>query len=221
MKKHIDDFTTEDNWRVFRIMAEFVEGFDELSKITPAVSIFGSARTKPGSKYYRITEKISAMLSENGFTVITGGGPGIMEAGNKGAYNKGGTTVGLNIELPHEQKPNPYVKKALNFRYFFARKVMFVKYATAFVILPGGYGTMDELFESITLIQTKKINPFPVVLVGKEYWSGLISWMKKEMLGRGFIDKEDLDIFKITDNPNEVLKIINGYCKHRGIRCKK
>jgi len=212
-KKKIEDFKAEDNWRVFRIMAEFVEGFDELSKITPAVSIFGSARIKPGDKFYKVAEEIGRLLVKNGFAVITGGGPGLMEAANKGAYEEGGKSIGLNIEIPLEQKPNPYLTKYLSFRYFFARKVMFVKYATAFVILPGGFGTMDEFFESITLIQTKKINPFPVVLVDKNYWRGLIDWLSKEMVGRGYINKEDLKIFSIVDKPEEVVEKIVSYFK--------
>lgn len=212
-KKKIEDFKTEDNWRVFRIMAEFVEGFDELSKIIPAVSIFGSARIKPNDKFYKIAEEIGKLLVKKGFAVITGGGPGLMEATNKGAYEGKGKSIGLNIEIPLEQKPNPYLTKYLSFRYFFARKVMFVKYATAFVILPGGFGTMDEFFESITLIQTRKINPFPVILVDRNYWAGLIDWLNKEMVYRGYIDKEDLKIFSIVDKPEEVVKKIVDYCE--------
>ena len=219
-KKLFDDFTYEDNWRMFRILSEFVEGFDELAKVTPAVSIFGSARVKPGSKYYKLAEEISARLTKEGFSIITGGGPGIMEAGSKGAFKNKGLSVGLNIELPFEQKPNPYLNKNLTFRYFFARKVMFVKYATAFVIMPGGFGTMDELFESITLIQTKKINPFPVVMVGKEYWGGLLGWMKKEMSGRGFIGQNDLNIIQTADSAKEVVGIIKKYCKESKLKLK-
>lgn len=217
-KKTIDDFTMEDNWRVFRILAEFVEGFDEMAKYMPAVSIFGSAREKPGSKYYKLAEKIGSLLVKSGFSVITGGGPGLMEAGNKGAYEAKGESIGLNIELPHEQKPNKYVTKGIEFKYFFIRKVMFVKYATAFVIMPGGFGTMDELFESITLIQTQKINEFPVVLVGTEYWKGLLDWMKKEMVGRGYVDAKDLDFFILADTAEDVLKHITGYCKTNNIK---
>lgn len=222
-KKHIQDFTMEDNWRMFRIMSEFVEGFDEMSKVTPAVSIFGAAREKPGNKYYKIADEIGAGLVKKGFSVITGGGPGLMEAGNKGAFEAGGKSIGLNIELPHEQKPNKYVTKSMQFRYFFARKVMFVKYATAFIIMPGGFGTMDELFESVTLIQTKKINEFPVVLVGREYWSGLLEWMKKEMIGRGYIDREDLRFFITADTADEAVSHVVKYCKVNKINipCKK
>ena len=212
-KKHIVDFTMEDNWRMFRIMSEFVEGFDEMQKIVPAVSIFGSAREKPGAKYYKLAEEIAGKLVKKGFAVITGGGGGLMEAGNKGAFEAGGKSIGLNIELPHEQKPNPYVTKSMQFRYFFARKVMFVKYATAFIIMPGGFGTMDELFESITLIQTKKINEFPVVLIGTEYWKGLLEWLKKEMVGRGYIDASDMDMFILADTADEAVSHIIKYCK--------
>ena len=219
-KKIFDDFTYEDNWRMFRILSDFVEGFDELAKVTPAVSIFGSARVKQDSKYYRLAEEISAKLTKAGFSIITGGGPGIMEAGSKGAFKNKGLSVGLNIELPFEQKPNPYLHKNISFRYFFARKVMFVKYATAFVIMPGGFGTMDELFESITLIETKKINPFPVVMVGKEYWGGLLDWMKKEMLGRGFIGQNDLNIIQTADTAKEVVDIIKKYSKESKLKLK-
>ena len=219
-KKIFDDFTYEDNWRMFRIISEFVEGFDELAKVIPAVSIFGSARVKTDSKYYKLAEEISERLTKEGFSIITGGGPGIMEAGSKGAFKNKGLSVGLNIELPFEQKPNPYLNKNLTFRYFFARKVMFVKYATAFVIMPGGFGTMDELFESITLIQTKKINPFPVVMVGKEYWGGLLDWMKKEMLGRGFIGQNDLNIIQTADTAKEVVDIIKKYSKESKLKLK-
>ena len=173
----IDDFTSRDTWRIFRIIAEFVEGFEMLAKIPPAVAIFGSARTPPGSPGYELGQAIASILAQNGYSIITGGGPGIMEAANKGAAEAGAASVGLNIELPLEQKPNIYGNKLLNFRYFFVRKVMFVKYSIAFVILPGGFGTLDELFEAITLIQTRKIKPFPVILVGKEYWKGLLDWI--------------------------------------------
>ncbi len=219
-KKIFDDFTYEDNWRMFRIISEFVEGFDELAKVIPAVSIFGSARVKTDSKYYKLAEEISERLTKEGFSIITGGGPGIMEAGSKGAFKNKGLSVGLNIELPFEQKPNPYLNKNLTFRYFFARKVMFVKYATAFVIMPGGFGTMDELFESITLIQTKKINPFPVVMVGKEYWAGLLGWLKKEMMGRGFIGQNDLGIIQTADTAKEVVDIIKKYSKESKLKLK-
>ena len=210
------DFTREDPWRVFRIMSEFVDGFEELSEIGPAVTVFGSARSKPSDKYYKLAEKIAAKLVKAKYAVITGAGSGIMEAANKGAKEAGGKSVGLNIDIPVAQKPNKYVTQLLDFRYFFCRKVMFVKYAKAFVVVPGGYGTMDEFFESITLIQTLRIRPFPVILIGKEYWSGLISWMKKQMLTDKLIDKKDLNIFKVTDNADEVIRIIKAFYKKKG-----
>ncbi|MCC6758293.1 MAG: TIGR00730 family Rossman fold protein [Candidatus Omnitrophica bacterium] len=201
----------EDPWRVFRIMAEFVEGFDEMSKIGDAVSIFGSARTKKTDRYYKLAEKTSALLVQEGFAVITGGGPGIMEAGNKGAIEADGESVGLNIDLPFEQKANPYVKTLINFHYFFCRKVMFVKYAKAFVIFPGGYGTMDELFESLTLIQTQRIERFPVILVGKDYWKGLLDWLRNTMAAEKNIDMKDLEMFKVVDAAEEVVKEIKDF----------
>ena len=201
----IDDFTSKDTWRIFRIMAEFVEGFEMLGKIPPAVAIFGSARSLPASPAYEQAQAIAALLGKNGYSVITGGGPGVMEAANKGATEAGATSAGLNIELPLEQKPNIYANKLLNFRYFFVRKVMFVKYSIAFVILPGGFGTLDELFEAITLIQTRKIKPFPVILVGKDYWRGLLDWIGETLLKEKMIAVEDLDILKMVDTPEEVL----------------
>jgi uncharacterized protein (TIGR00730 family) len=201
----IDDFTAKDTWRIFRIMAEFVEGFETLSKIPPAVAVFGSARVLPGTHAYQTAETVASLLARNGYSIITGGGPGVMEAANKGASEAGGTSVGLNIELPLEQKPNIYANKLLNFRYFFVRKVMFVKYSIAFVILPGGFGTLDELFEAITLIQTRKIKPFPVILVGRDYWKGLLSWMRDALLKEKMIAAEDLEIFKTVDSAEEVL----------------
>ena len=207
----IDDFTSKDTWRIFRIMAEFVEGFETLSKIPPAVAVFGSARVLPGSQAYEKAESIAAMLARSGHSVITGGGPGVMEAANKGATEAGGISVGLNIELPLEQKPNIYANKLLNFRYFFVRKVMFVKYSIAFVILPGGFGTLDELFEAITLIQTRKIKPFPVILVGTEYWKGLLNWVGDTLLREKMIAVEDLDILKTVDTPEEVLHWVEDY----------
>jgi len=201
----IDDFTAKDTWRIFRIMAEFVEGFETLSKIPPAVAVFGSARVLPGTHAYQTAETVASLLARNGYSIITGGGPGVMEAANKGASEAGATSVGLNIELPLEQKPNIYANKLLNFRYFFVRKVMFVKYSIAFVILPGGFGTLDELFEAITLIQTRKIKPFPVILVGRDYWKGLLSWMGDALLKEKMIAAEDLEILKTVDSPEEVL----------------
>jgi uncharacterized protein (TIGR00730 family) len=193
---------------MFRIMAEFVDGFEALAKYHPAVSIFGSTRIRPGDEVYQKAEQIGKLLAENGFAVITGGGPGVMEAANKGAFSAGGKSIGLNIELPLEQKPNPYTNITLNFRYFFVRKVMFVKYAVAYIVLPGGFGTMDELLESITLIQTQKIKPFPVILVGSEFWKGLLDWVKTVVLKEGGISPSDLDIFQVVDDPSEILKII-------------
>src|SRR5215475_3924968 len=205
----IDDFTAKDTWRIFRIMAEFVEGFETLSKIPPAVALFGSARALPESHAYQTAEEVASLLSQNGYSIITGGGPGVMEAANKGASEAGGTSVGLNIELPLEQKPNIYANKLLNFRYFFVRKVMFVKYSIAFVILPGGFGTLDELFEAITLIQTRKIKPFPVILVGCSYWKGLLDWIRETLLKEKMIAVEDLDILKTVDTAEEVLHWIH------------
>jgi hypothetical protein len=193
---------------MFRIMAEFVDGFEALAKYHPAVSIFGSTRVKPGDEVYQKAEQIGKLLAENGFAVITGGGPGVMEAANKGAFSAGGKSIGLNIELPLEQKPNPYTNITLNFRYFFVRKVMFVKYAVAYIILPGGFGTMDELLESITLIQTQKIKPFPVILVGSNYWKGFLDWIKEVVLKEGKISSAELDILQLIDKPEEIVKTI-------------
>src|SRR5262245_43005558 len=201
----IDDFTAKDTWRIFRIMAEFVEGFETLARIPPAVAMFGSARALPGSHAYESARGIAELLGANGYSIITGGGPGVKEAANKGASEAGATSVGLNIELPLEQKPNIYANKFLNFRYFFVRKVMFVKYSIAFVILPGGFGTLDELFEAITLIQTRKIKPFPVIMVGRDYWKGLLDWVGSTLLREKMIAFEDLDILKTVDTPEEVL----------------
>ena len=201
------DFSRE-TWRVFRIMAEFVEGFDELSKLGPAVSIFGSARTQPDNQYYQLTERTAAKLVQNGFAIITGGGGGIMEAANKGAFEAKGKSVGLNIEIPQEQIPNEYQNLSLSFRYFFARKMMFMKYAQAFVILPGGFGTMDEFFESLTLIQTLKMERFPVVLMGCDYWKGLLDWIEHTMIKNGTISKDDTALYTLTDDPEEVVDII-------------
>ena len=201
----IDEFNAKDSWRMFRIMAEFVEGFETLANIPPAVAMFGSARAVPGSDAYDKAHAIAAMLGRNGYSIITGGGPGVMEAANKGAAEAGAVSVGLNIELPLEQKPNIYANKLLNFRYFFVRKVMFVKYSMAFVILPGGFGTLDELFEAITLIQTQKIKPFPVIMVGKQYWKGLLDWIGESLIREKMIAVEDLDIIRTVDTPEEVL----------------
>jgi uncharacterized protein (TIGR00730 family) len=204
----VDKITAHESWRMFHIMAEFVEGFDALADFHPSVSIFGSTRVAPGDPIYEKAEQIGRLLAEKGFGVITGGGPGVMEAANKGASMAGGKSVGLNIELPMEQKPNPYANVTLRFRYFFVRKVMFVKYAVAYIILPGGFGTMDELFESITLIQTHKIKPFPVILVGSTYWKGLLHWMQEVVLKEGKISASDLDILQVIDEPEEIVKTI-------------
>ena len=211
----MEDLAKSDTWRVFRIMAELVEGFEALNNIGPAVTIFGSARLQPGSPYYNKCLKVSENLAKDGFAVISGGGPGIMEAANKGAQNANGTSVGLNIELPMEQSPNNFQDIRVEFRYFFVRKLMFVKYAVAYVIFPGGFGTMDELFEALTLIQTKKIRGFPVVLVGKEYWQGMIDWLKTSVLEAGTISPEDIDLLHIVDEPEEVCAIINKRYKDR------
>lgn len=211
----ISDFTVEEPWRVFRIMAEFVEGFETLSKIGPAVTVFGSARAKRSSPTYRKAEKLARLLVKAGYSLISGGGPGIMEAVNKGAKEAGGESVGLNIELPQEQKPNPYVKTLLTFRYFFARKVMFIKYARAYVIFPGGYGTLDEFSEAITLVQTKRIERFPIILVEKKYWQGLIDWFKETLIPRGYIQPEDLNIFYVVDEPEQVVQIIKKFYQNQ------
>lgn len=202
----LDEFAPKDTWRLFRILAEFVEGFETLAQTDRAVAIFGSARAKAGDFEYETARAIAGLLAQNGYAVITGGGPGVMEGSNRGAFEAGGESIGLNIELPFEQKGNPFVTTYVNFRYFFVRKVMFVKYSQAFVILPGGFGTMDELFESLTLIQTKKIKPFPVILVGRHYWKGLIDWIKDTMLRENKISPTDLEVFKVVDTPEEVLK---------------
>ena len=207
----VDAFSIEESWRIFRIMAEFVEGIDTLSKLEQAVTIFGSARVRPGDPYYGKTEQLARRLVENGFSVITGGGPGIMEAANKGAAEAGGQSVGLNIRLPYEQKPNPYANILLEYKYFFVRKVMFVKYAMAYVILPGGFGTMDELFEALTLIQTRRIKPFPVVLMGSEYWKGLMDWLRDVMLGTDKIEPADLDFIQVIDDPDEAVRHIKKF----------
>ncbi|RJP29658.1 MAG: TIGR00730 family Rossman fold protein [Candidatus Omnitrophota bacterium] len=206
-----DDFVRQDTWRVFRIMSEFVEGFEVLSKLGEAVSIFGSSRTKPDNKHYKLAEEVAYLLAKEGYAVITGSGPGLMEAANKGAKRACGCSVGLNIQIPSEQKANKYVDTLLDFHYFFVRKVMFVKYAKAFVILPGGYGTLDEFTEAINLIQTKRISKFPVVLFGSEYWKGLLDWLKSTVLANGNISKEDLDIFVVVDKPKEVVDAIRKF----------
>ncbi|TCK60824.1 TIGR00730 family Rossman fold protein [Seleniivibrio woodruffii] len=211
MQYLIDDMKVGDTWRIFKILAEFVEGFEKLAGIDPAVTVFGSARVKEGDPKYELSREIGRRLAAEGITVVTGGGPGIMEAANRGAFEAGGQSVGLNIELPFEQKINPYVRKSVTFEYFFVRKVMLVKYANAFIILPGGFGTMDELFEALTLIQTGKIMPFPMILVDREYWSGMLDWIKKSMVDNGFISKQDLNYIQSVDTAEEVITIVRQF----------
>ena len=204
-------FVSEDPWRVFRIMSEFVDGFEVLSGVGKAVSIFGSSRTQPESKYYKLAEEVAYLLAKAGYAVITGSGAGIMEAANKGAKRGGGLSIGLNIQIPSEQKPNTYVDTLLDFRYFFVRKVMFVKYAKAFVIMPGGFGTLDEFHEAVNLIQTERIEKFPVILFGSSYWKGMLTWLKDTVLKAGNISPQDLKIFSVVDKPKEVVKAINKF----------
>ena len=204
----VDDLTLGEPWRLFKIMGEFVDGVDALHDLGPAVSIFGSARITPNDAVYKKAEKIAELFVKKGFSVITGGGGGVMEAANKGAADAGGTSVGLNIILPFEQEPNPFANVKLDFKYFFIRKVMFIKYASAYIILPGGFGTLDELFEAVTLIQTRRIKPFPLILVGSEYWAGLIDWIKDKLLGEKRISSEDLEILQIMDDPEEIVKAV-------------
>ena len=215
-EKNWNAIKTSDSWQIFKIMSEFVEGFETMSKIGPCVSVFGSARTQSDNKYYQQAEEIGYLLTQKGYGVITGGGPGIMEAANKGAQRGEGKSVGLNIELSFEQSYNEYIDKdkILNFDYFFVRKVMFVKYAQGFIVLPGGVGTLDELFEAITLIQTQKIGKFPIVLVGKTYWEGLLDWIKETMLTiEGNVSPEDLDLFNVVDTPEQAVEIIEEFYK--------
>lgn len=204
----INDISPAESWRMFRIMSEFVDGFETLSHVKQGVSIFGSARVSQDSAEYRRAYELARALSLAGFSVITGGGPGVMEAANKGAYDAGGESVGMNISLPLEQRPNPYIKTFINFRYFFVRKVMFVKYSRAFIIMPGGFGTLDELFESVTLIQTQKIQPFPVILVGRDFWAPLVSWIEDKLVSARLISPVDSDILKVVDSTEEVLTIL-------------
>jgi uncharacterized protein (TIGR00730 family) len=204
----IDDMTVKDSWRLFRILSEFVEGFETLAEVQPAVSIFGSHLVSPDNPTYKKAVQVAKLLAENGFNCITGGGEGIMEAANKGAAEGGAKSVGLNIDLPREEPPNTYANIRLNFRYFFVRKMMFIKYAVAYIIFPGGFGTLDELFEAITLIQTEKIKPFPVILVGKEYWQDLLDWIQGTLLKAQHIRPDDMDIIQVIDDPNEIIKHI-------------
>tara|TARA_B100000795_G_scaffold180160_1_gene136415 strand:- start:538 stop:1248 length:711 start_codon:yes stop_codon:yes gene_type:complete len=220
-EKNWNAIKTSDSWQIFKIMSEFVQGFETMSKIGPCVSVFGSARTKQDNKYYKQAEEIGYLLTQSGYGVISGGGPGIMEAANKGAAKGGGKSVGLNIELPFEQSSNPFIDndKLINFDYFFVRKVMFVKYAQGFIVLPGGVGTLDELFEAITLIQTQKIGRFPIVLVGKTYWEGLLDWIKKVMLDKEKnISAEDLELINVVDTPLQAVDIINDFYKKYNLK---
>ena len=212
-----NEIKTNDSWAIFKIMCEFVSGFEKMSAIGPCVSIFGSARTKEGDPYYELATSIAKSISEAGYGIITGGGPGIMEAGNRGAHLAGGTSVGLNIDLPFEQHDNPYidVDKSLDFDYFFVRKVMFVKYSQGFVVMPGGFGTLDELFEAITLIQTNKIEKFPIILVGTDFWEGLFDWIKTTMLNKGNISAHDMDLIQIVDTEEQVVEIIDSFYRGR------
>jgi len=207
-RRRVTDATIADAWRVFRIMGEFVEGFDTLARIGPAISIFGSARTQPGDRVYEAAQTTAKLLADCGFAVITGGGPGIMEAANKGAAEAGGKSVGLNIELPFEQGTNSYVKVPIEFNYFFVRKTMFVKYAEGFIVFPGGFGTMDELFEALTLVQTGKVRDFPIVLFGRDYWGGLCDWLRQTMASNGNIAAKDLDYLTVTDSPEEAVRVM-------------
>jgi uncharacterized protein (TIGR00730 family) len=207
-----DEFKTSDSWRVFRIMSEFVTGFDAMATVTKGVSVFGSARTPEESFFYKAAVETGRLLAEAGFEVITGGGPGIMEAANRGAFEAGKVSVGCNIELPFEQKPNPYQTKLLTFKYFFIRKTIFIKYSNAYIIFPGGFGTMDELFEALTLIQTRKIRNFPVVLFGSQYWKGLLTWLTSTMLNEKNISPEDLSLIHLTDSPKDAVDFIVKTC---------
>ncbi|MDH6251874.1 uncharacterized protein (TIGR00730 family) [Chryseobacterium sp. H1D6B] len=212
-QKTWDEIITKDSWMVFKVMAEFVDGYEKLSKIGPCVSIFGSARLKPGSKYYEMAVEIAEKITKLGFGIITGGGPGIMEAGNKGAFNAKGRSIGLNIDLPFEQHFNPYINKSysMNFDYFFVRKVMFVKYSQGFVVMPGGFGTLDELTEAITLIQTNKIGKFPIVLIGSEFWGGLLEWFRTTLVKEGMIAADDLNLYRVVDTADEAVAHIKAF----------
>jgi uncharacterized protein (TIGR00730 family) len=217
----INQMEKEESWRMFRIIGEMVEGFDELSNIQPAVTIYGSARTKPDNVVYQDAEEIAYLLGKDGFNIMTGGGPGVMEAANKGAFRAGVKSVGLNIKLPQEQKCNVYAEKVLTFHHFFVRKVMLVKYATAFIIMPGGLGTLDELTEVLTLIQTHKIKPFPVILYSSSYWAGFLAWLKATVLSRGAISEEDFDILRVFDHPIDVAEAVNKWFTGQEVMGKK
>ncbi len=210
-QQYVIDALGGESWRLFRIMGEFVQGIEEMNGVTKAVTIFGSARLKDDHPYYAQAETLARLLAEGGYTVITGGGPGVMEAGNKGAFEAGGRSIGLNIDLPFEQDPNPYQTDEVRFRYFFVRKVMLVKYSSAFVVFPGGFGTIDELFEALTLVQTKKILPFPVYLVGRSYWQGLLDWLRGTLLTHGMVSERDLELFKVVDETDSIPAEIDAY----------
>jgi uncharacterized protein (TIGR00730 family) len=210
-RQYVIEALAEDSWRMFRILGEFAQGFEEMADVDKAVTIFGSARLKADDPYHRKAERLAASLATQGYAVITGGGPGIMEAGNKGAFEAGGRSIGLNVDLPHEQDPNPYQTDELKFRYFFIRKVMLVKYSTAFVVFPGGFGTIDELFEALTLVQTKKVTPFPIFLVGVEYWRGLVQWLQGTLVRHGTVSEHDLHLFKVVDDVDEISRAIDAY----------
>jgi uncharacterized protein (TIGR00730 family) len=214
-KTHSSAPSSDDTWRIFRIMAEFVEGFELLSKAGPCITIFGSARTPRNHPYYQLAYETARCAALNKYGVISGGGPGIMEAANKGATEAGGKSIGLNIQLPFEQVPNPYIKQLLNFKHFFCRKVMFLKYTSAVIVLPGGYGTMDEMFETLTLIQTQKASDLPLILMGKDYWGGLLDWLEKTMLGTEYIDPHDIKLIQVIDDPEEAINTINLFYKKR------
>ena len=207
----IDDFKLEESWRIFKIISEFVEGFEQLSDCGPAITIFGSARTREEHEDYQQALALGNMMAKSGITVITGGGPGIMAAANRGALEAGGNSVGLNITLPMEQKPNEYISKLVSFKYFFVRKVMLVKYSMAFVVFPGGFGTLDEMFEALTLIQTDKIRPFPIILYGSHYWQGLFSWLRKELEASGYIREEDLSLLQVIDDVDEIASVVKSF----------
>ncbi len=208
-----NEIKTYDSWQIFKIMAEFVQGFERMSKIGPCVSVFGSARTKPAARHYKMAEEVAYLLTKKGFGIITGGGPGIMEAANKGAHFAGGKSVGLNIKLPFEQQANPFIdpEYLIEFDYFYVRKVMFMKYAQGYIVLPGGFGTLDEMFEAITLIQTAKLVHFPIVLVDKNYWAGLVDWIKERLMEEGNISPDDIHILKVVDTPEEAVEIIEEF----------
>jgi len=207
----INEMKKEESWRLFKIIGDFIDGFEVMPNFLPSVTIFGSARVEEGNKYYEAARELTFKLSKKGFSIVTGGGPGIMEAANRGAFEAGGNSIGLNIKLPKEQKPNKYLTEILNFNYFFSRKVMLVKYATAFVLFPGGFGTLDELTETLTLIQTKKLKPFPVILYGNEYWNGFVQWLNDVVVKDGYINKEDMELFKQMDNIDEIVDYIDQW----------